>query len=93
MQDTGYRHEEVLDLHDHQPRRMRLYGNLGISIIVGSVFWAAVLSLPIIVQGKNPVTVVAEAIGYERPIDHPMIAVRDSDLRLIQPAGGPEEEN
>lgn len=91
MQDTDYRHEQVLDTHDHHPQRLRLYRNLGLSFIVGSAFWAAVLSLPIMLQGQNPVTVVAQAVGYERPIDVPMILTRESEFRLIQPAAGPEE--
>lgn len=93
MQDTDYRHEEVLDIHDQQPRRLKFYGNLGISIIVGSVFWAAVLALPVILQGENPITVVAQAVGYERPIDDPMIMVRESDLSLIEPAAGPDSDD
>lgn len=92
MQQDDHVYDGMPSDDDRRSRRLRFCAFLSASTILGTVLWGGVFALPILVQGENPIIVVSEAVGYQEPIDDPMILATESDIRLIQPAAGRAEE-
>ncbi len=82
------RHDGALAVTDPRARRFRLCAYMSTSIVVGTLLWRAVLSVPLVAQGVDPIVALSEAVGHENQIDHPMIVQSESYLRLIEPAAG-----
>lgn len=84
------RHEDALETDNQMARRFRLCAYLSSSLVIGTLLWGAIFSLPLVTQGTNPVTVVSE--GFDKGVRVTLVH-SESHLRFIEPAAGPADKN